>query len=316
MAGRDLAGAARGAGADRDAVEVQRDHLGVGPHARAAPGRWCWAAAARRRRRPRRPRPRAACSAASRSARQRRRVVGRQRRGGEPGDRRRPAACRRAGRAPARRRRSAAAIAADAPAPAAARPPPSGRPACATTAPGCPRRGRQDRPPCARPPAPHRHAARAPWRAAQRGRLGDRLQRAGLVVGQHQADQRRRARRPAEPASASRSATPSRSTGSTAAPGAAARTASCSVAPTMTMPASGAQRVDRQRVRLGAAGGEHQVGWPAAEARRQRFARVLQTRRAARPAACTEDGLPVTSSAAGTAARASGRSGSVALASR
>ena len=81
--------------------------------------------------------------------------------------------------------------------------------------------------------------------------------------------------------------------------------------------AAGAERVDRQGVRLGAAGGEHQIGRPAAEpvgdATRGHPPAI---RRAARPAPCTEDGLPVTASAASSAARASGRSFSVALASR
>ena len=40
------------------------------------------------------------------------------------------------------------------------------------------------------------------------------------------------------------------------------------------------------------------------------------TARAARPSACTDEGLPTTSSAAAMAARASGRSGAVAFQSR
>ena len=111
--------------------------------------------------------------------------------------------------------------------------------------------------------------------AAQRGGLGDRLDHAGLVVRQHQADQRRRPDRQQPRQAPPRSATPSRSTGRIVGAGAAARTASCSVAPMMTRPA-GAERVHRQGVGLGAAGGEHDIRRPRAEPGGERLARIFQ----------------------------------------
>ena len=99
MAGRDLAGTAGRPGADRDVLQIERDHLRIRPHARAAPGRWYSAAAA--------PAPQTiapACTAAVSSRVAQRRV--------EPGHRRAPAAAAAAKPAMARQRWRAAAAAA------------------------------------------------------------------------------------------------------------------------------------------------------------------------------------------------------------
>ena len=179
-------------------------------------------------------------------------VSARDRRGGsETGDRGQRRACRRDGRAPGRRRRSAA-RSMRRPGPAARRRRPCGPPSlCDEIARLCAPSVGQTRHPSARRPAPHRRAA-ARRAAGRERRPRDRLDRAGLVVRQHQADQRRRlVRQRARPMQQDRRRRCCPPAGC-AAPGAAERTASCSVAPTID-PTPGAKRVDRQRVRLGAA---------------------------------------------------------------
>ena len=116
-------------------------------------------------------------------------------------------------------------------------------------------------------------------------------------------------------ASVGRSATPSSSTGRISAPGAAARTASCSVAPTITRRAA-----DSPAMASMLASVPPEVNTTFSVRASNRAAMAIRAssnmRRAARPAAWTEAGLPTRSSAARTATRASGRNGSVALASR
>ena len=189
--------------------------------------------------------------------------------------RRSPAApgCRRAARAPGRRRRSAAPARPSPPAPAAARPPPAARRACATTAPATARRWRRHRPRCGPAACTASTCSQAPA-----ARHSDAASAIGWIVPVSLLASIRHSSAGASASnarSAARSATPSRSTGSTAAPGAAARTASCSVAPTISR-RPGGQPAHRQRVRLGAARGEHQIGRPAAEAARDRLARLLE----------------------------------------
>ena len=183
-----LAGAARGPGTDRDSVEVERDHLRVRAHAGQARGRSCWPAgspaAAHHR-------PAADRSRFPRVAQRRDGVAVVTRRW----PRRRSRRWRPAPGVPPRRPRSCPPPAISG---AMARhirrqqqraPLPPGRRACATRAPGCRRRAspkstvdasgrlhRVDVQPCA-------------VAAAKRGGLGDRLDGAGLVVGQHQAGQ-------------------------------------------------------------------------------------------------------------------------------
>ena len=222
------------------------------------------------------------------------------------------AGCRRAGRAPARRRAISAVIADDLRR--------QQQRAGAGRAAQLVRRDRQavrrrvppDRPASARPPAPHRRAAarrgagtaRPPRRSAGscRSRCWPASGRPARVLVMREGVV-------SSSASASRSATPWRSTGRTAASGAAARTAVVlggaeDQSPSLAASAA-TQRVDRQRIGLGRAGGEHQV-LPACRRTRasDRSRASSRTRRAARPAPCTEDGLPVTSSAASIAARA------------
>jgi hypothetical protein len=117
-------------------------------------------------------------------------------------------------------------------------------------------------------------------------------------------------------AKALRSRVPSGRTGITSAPGpAAARTAGCSVAPT---------RIRRPWPRPWIARALASVPPLVKTTSPARMPKLWATlsrasssrRRAARPWPCTAEGLPPASSAASTAARASGRSGSVALASR
>ena len=147
--------------------------------------------------------------------------------------------------------------------------------------------------------------------------LGDRLDHAGLVVGEHDAT-----------TSAGRgSATACRSSAveiddtiavdrdDAPAAGTACSTESCSIAETSTRSRPLAEQ--RQVIGFGAAAGEdHPVRRRADQRRDLLRARVSTIRRAARPKRCTEDGLPHRASAATIAASASGRSGAVALQSR
>jgi hypothetical protein len=116
-------------------------------------------------------------------------------------------------------------------------------------------------------------------------------------------------------ARADRSATPFRSTGRMLAAAVTERTASCSVAQAINrrpMPsawiASASASVPPDVNTRFAGSAPNRV---ASDSRAS-----SRIRRAARPAPCTDDGFPVTAMAASMAARASGRSGSVALASR
>ena len=116
-------------------------------------------------------------------------------------------------------------------------------------------------------------------------------------------------------ARAAKSTRPWPSTGMTSASGRAMRTASCSVAPIRRRRpwpsawiASASDSVPPEVNTISA------VAQPKRAAITSRASSMI--RRAARPAAWTELGLPVTSMAASIAARACGRSGSVALASR
>ena len=141
-------------------VQIERDHLRVRPHARAAPGRWCWPAAPRRaphttaparHRRPSRPRPAAAPASDGIAGRR-----GRRRKSGDGRQRRRaaaPAALLPAAGDQRRRWRRPRA-------PAAGRRRPAGPPSlCEEIARlWAPSAARVDRD-AARPPAPHRHAA-------------------------------------------------------------------------------------------------------------------------------------------------------------
>ena len=164
------------------------------PARRAGPGRRCWAGAARRRRRGRRRGAMAARSIASRSGARRAAAAGSASRAAAA----KPAIAGRAG-VPPRRPRSC--------------PPPAisganGRSEASSSAPApigppslCDERARLSAPIAAeieRQPPGRLHRIDVQQRAvpaAERGGLGDRLDRAGLVVGRHQADQRRRAGR-------------------------------------------------------------------------------------------------------------------------
>ncbi len=136
--------------------------------------------------------------------------------------------------------------------------------------------------------------------AHQRGGLGHRLDDAGLVVGQHQADEGR-AGAGAPGARASQSEVGHavgvhRPDLDRRAPdgGGGLAHASCSVAPTIRRcDAGGDGAVDGQGVGLGAAADEGDRGRRGAPTRAATSARAVSTRaRAARPAAWTEEGLP------------------------
>ncbi len=92
--------------------------------------------------------------------------------------------------------------------------------------PCCARQLRKTRHPSAQRPAPHRHAAARHAAGRERGGRRNGLDRAGLVVGQHQAEQRRRRLANQSPPTPPYRRRQPRSTGKTAAPGAAERTAS------------------------------------------------------------------------------------------
>ena len=107
-------------------------------------------------------------------------------------------------------------------------------------------------------------------------------------------------------ASAARSIRPSPVAGTRSTAAAANRppasTEGCSIAETSSLverlPMGSARRRERQHVGLGAARGEHHVARLGADQRGDLLARLLDSRRAARPSAWTEDGLPARSSAA------------------
>ena len=163
-------------------------------------------------------------------------------------------------------------------------------------------------------------------RMDDRGGLRDRLHDAGLVIGEHERNQRPRrfgdGRRP----SAARSSRPSRidrdSSIASRAKRPPARTETCSIAESRSSsrgrfsPATLDRRRQRQHIGFGAARGEKHVARPRADQRRHLLARLLDRRRAARPSAWTEEGLPGSASAAANAARASGRNGAVAFQSK
>ena len=307
VAGGDLAGAAGGPGADRDPVQVERDHLRIRPHPgqRQAGGIRPAAARRRRRRRPRAPsrpaRPRRAARPAPTGRRPRRAanpaIAGT---GGVPP--RRPRSC-----PPPRdqrrrsRRRSA---------PAAARPPPSARPACARTAPGC-------RAPSAARSTGMRPAActastcsSAPWRrhSAAASAIGcsvpvsllasirqTSVRRAAVARPSSNScparrGRRRRGDRPAAPPHpgpprAPRRARWRRRSSRRPAPSAWIASALASVAPEVNT---------------------RSAGRPPKRAASEARGRLPRHGAPRGRRACTEDGLPVSSSAASTAARAAG----------
>ena len=284
-AARHLAGGTGRPGAHRDAGEVERDHLGLGRHAGQSK-----AAGIRQPRRPGPAHDRAlAAIAAPRSGRAARRAW-------QPSVAAAAAAARPAiagsGSVPPRLPRSwpppaiSAAISSpgrssSAPAPAG---PPSLWPETARLSPraaGC------------TAPSGRLHRIDMQQRAlrpAERRGLRQRVQHAGLVVRRHQADQRRAARPAAPPARRGRRCRPA-APGSPPAPAAAASTAGCSVAPTSSRRPR-PRRLDRQRIRLRPARGEDDVPGRAPKRAATASRASSSRRRAARPAAWTEDGLP------------------------
>ena len=149
--------------------------------------------------------------------------------------------------------------------------------------------------------------SKPPARMHDGGGLRDRLHHAGLVVGEHQRHQRPRRFGDAA-ASAARSIRPSASTGmsSIASRGnrPPARTEECSIADIKSRVARPLlvrgldRRRQRQHIGFGAARGEEHVAPAARRPARPPASRACSIRRrAARPSACTEDGLPGSASA-------------------
>jgi hypothetical protein len=111
-------------------------------------------------------------------------------------------------------------------------------------------------------------------RTAQRGCRGDRLDRAGLVIGRHQADQRRRTlgEQAAERIEVSDAVAVHRKQQRPRRRG----PHRIVLGRPDDQPPAAPERMDRQRIRLGAAGGEHEVGRAPAEPRGDRLPRLLQ----------------------------------------
>ncbi len=339
MGGRHLAGRAGGARGDRDPLEVERDqrHLGLDARDREqhrvrhplGAGLPKITVSGEMARRP-------ACRRSRKSidsgllAPEVARDGGRC--GPESHDTRQHSRCRREGRAPARHRGSSDARGAAASLRRTRAPTPWGRRSCAP-------KGSEDRrlttliSSCIRPAAWTASTCSSPPAACTiSARLRDRLDHAGLVVGEHDRDQRaqsfrRVSREPALQRSRGRLApprSPERCRPHAARSGRRSRTDGCSIAdtssrsqPLATSVGPGEARRQRHHVRLGAARREHDVARLGADQRGDLLARLLD-QVASRPAlahAPTRD-CRSPSSADITAARASGRSGAVAFQSR
>ena len=291
--GADLAGRAGGAGADRDAGEVERRSAGSGWRRPAWSGRRCWPGAARRRpaRAPRARSPAICASSRSRSAPTR---AGQSRSAAASSQARPKPTMPGRFSVPGRQRRSCA-------------PPPS---SASGSTPG-PEHQRADALRAAELVRRQRHqvdardaltsigilpaawtasqCTSAPCRRAAATTSRDRLEDAGLVVGEHHRDQRRpdRLEQLGQP---SRSITPCRSTGIRSASGAAARTESCSIAETSLAPLTLCNAwlfaSVPPLVNTTASGGA-----PTSAATDSRAS--LEQPAGARPARWTEEGLPV-----------------------
>ena len=318
MARADLARRAGGAGADHDAVEIERDDLRLGRHARhrdrrgVRQARHVGADDDRIGRQRAMPASSAVAQPADALVIRETRCRSRGRRGeaGDAGDVLGAGAAAALLAAAAQQRRQI-----DARRTRPARRRPAGRRSCAPTESADRRRSRPCRAASCRPPGPRRNGRARPAHA--------RMPRSRRPAGSRRSRCWRASPRPApavsspasSSASAARSTRPLRSTGIRSASGHCPQHRIMLDRRDQHPLAAGAEQ--RQVVGLGAAAGEDDARGRRADQRRdRRRGRARSAARAARPQRCTEDGLPHGASAAATAAAASGRSGAVAFQSR